>query len=178
MEQYNSRVTKLDQLLEADAALSARMALPPGPLRWVAITVAHSGDSPLWIAAGLAALLWGENPWWTVFGIRTMAATVAGGTAATLLKALFRRQRPAPPIGRLYARVDRHAFPSGHATRIGSMVALLAPILPAWGAALLGAWAGLVCLSRVALQAHFLADVTAGLLIGGLLGLILLLTFL
>ena len=101
-----------DRLLQADAALSARLAVPAGPLRLLAFVFAHSGDSPLWLAAAAAALLWGGAPW-RPFGLRALAATLAGGAAATLLKLLFRRTRPGGPSVGLYTRLDRHAFPSG-----------------------------------------------------------------
>jgi len=164
------RPSSLERLLAADVSLSARLALPNGPLRWLALLVAHSGDSPLWLAGAAAALLWGD-PAWQPVGVRALAATLVGGTGAILLKVLFRRRRPGESFAGLYSRLDRHAFPSGHATRAGCMVVTLSPLLPGWGAGLLAAWAVLVCLARVALQVHYLSDVTAGLALGGLLGL-------
>jgi len=163
----------LDRLLRADAALSARLALPPGPLRWLALLLAHSGNSPLWLAGGTAAALWGDL-FWRAAGVRVLAGTVAGGVAATILKFAFRRRRPGQSFAGLYSRLDQHAFPSGHATRAGCVTVVLASLLPGWAAALLAAWAGLVCLARVSLQVHYLLDVLVGLLVGGLVGALLL----
>jgi undecaprenyl-diphosphatase len=161
-----------DRLLQTDAALSARLAVPAGPLRLLAFVVAHSGDSPLWLAAAAAALLWGGASW-RPFGLRALAATLAGGAAATLLKLSFRRTRPGGPSAGLYSRLDRHAFPSGHAVRAGCMAVVLAALLPGWGDGLLAAWAGLVSLARVALQVHYLSDVVVGLVLGAGIGLAL-----
>jgi undecaprenyl-diphosphatase len=164
----------LRRLLTADAELSLRLTVPSGPLRLMALIVAHSGDSPLWLVGAAAALILDE-PAWRCFGVRVLAATLVGGITATLLKWIFRRGRPGESVAGLYSsRFDRHAFPSGHASRTGCMAVLLAPLLPGWGAGLLTIWAGLVSLARVALRAHYLSDVIAGLVLGALAGLALL----
>lgn len=163
----------LGRLLRADAALSARLALPPGPLRWPALLLAHSGNSPLWLAGGAVAALWGD-PFWRAVGVWAIMGTVAGGVAATILKFAFRRRRPGASFAGLYSHFDPHAFPSGHATRAGCVAVVLAPLLPAWVAALLAVWAVLVCLARVSLQVHYLLDVLVGLLVGALVGALLL----
>lgn len=162
-------------VLTWDVAWSRRLASLRRirPLRWVALILAHSGDSPLWIAVAVGLLLWGGTTGSGV-GRRILVATILGGGTATLLKLVFRRERPGASFAGLYARMDRHAFPSGHATRAGCVAAGLAPLLPAWGASLLIAWAILVCLARVILGVHYLMDVLVGLAVGGALGLLLL----
>jgi undecaprenyl-diphosphatase len=107
-------------------------------------------------------------------GRRILIATIVGGGTASLLKWIFRRERPGASFAGLYARLDQHAFPSGHATRAGCVTAVLLPLLPPGGASLLVAWAGLVCLARVVLGVHYLMDVLVGLAVGGALGLLLL----
>jgi len=159
------------RLLAWDKVTSARLAGSAGGrlAHLLALLVAHSGDSPLWLVGGGAALLWGgatTRP----FGLRILIATLAGALAATLGKWLFRRNRPGASHGGLYTRLDRHAFPSGHATRAACVAVILAPLLPPWVAALLAAWAVAVCLARVALRVHYLLDVAAGLLLGVVLG--------
>jgi membrane-associated phospholipid phosphatase len=162
------------RLLAWDVRCSARLAAigQTRPWRWFALLLAHSGDSPLWLAGGVAGLLWG-GPVGRAAGLRIVVATLAGGVTATLAKWVFRRGRPAPSSGGLYLSLDRHAFPSGHATRAGCVVVSLALLLPGWETGLLAAWAGLVSLARVALGAHYLLDVAAGLLLGVLIGAIL-----
>jgi undecaprenyl-diphosphatase len=163
----------LERLILADRALSARVAVPAGLPRWLAHIVAHSGDSAVWLGAAAAAILWG-SPAWRSFGLRTLFATVVGALLATTIKFIVRRRRPGGPAAGLYASIDQHAFPSGHATRIGCMIAVLSPLLPGWGLALFSLWGGLVCLARVALQVHYFFDVIAGLAVGGLAGLLFL----
>jgi undecaprenyl-diphosphatase len=165
----------LRKLLETDAQLSARLAVPDGLPRWLSIIVAHSGDSPLWLAAGTSALLWGI-PFWKALGLRVLLANLIGSAVSAGLKFLFRRTRPPGPPSGLYARFDQHAFPSGHATRLGCMIATLVPVLPPWAAGLLVIWSLLVGLLRVALQIHYLLDIIAGMAIGGLIGVVLLIT--
>lgn len=157
------------RLLALDGNLTERLRLPPGPERALALFVAHSGDSPLWLAVGGAAWLWG-NPSIKVLGIRVLVANLAGAAAATLLKWTFRRRRPGPAFAALYTRLDRMSFPSGHATRLGCMVVLLAPLVPGWGTAALAVWACAVAWARVALGVHYLSDVLAGLIFGLVLG--------
>jgi undecaprenyl-diphosphatase len=159
----------LERLLQADADLSRRLVAPPGPARLLALAVAHSGDSPIWLIAAAAAILWG-GPAWRPLGVSALAANLVGGAVATLSKWLFRRQRPGKSTAALYLPLDRLSFPSGHATRVACMTVLLAPLLPAWAVALLAAWAVLVPLARVALQVHYVSDVVAGWMLGGLVG--------
>lgn len=163
------------QILTWDVAWSRRLSRyrRVKAVRGVALVLAHSGDSPLWLAAGVALLLWGGAAGGSA-GRRILTATIVGGGTASLLKWIFRRERPGDSFAGLYARMDRHAFPSGHATRAGCVTAVLVPLLPPWGAGLVIAWAGLVCLARVILSVHYLMDVLVGLAVGGALGLILL----
>jgi membrane-associated phospholipid phosphatase len=168
----------LQRLIALDQHLSARLAIPREArfLRLLALAVAHSGDSPLWLLGAAAALIWGGTAW-RGFGWRVLVGTLVAGTAVTALKWAFRRQRP-PGEGRgFYTRFDRHAFPSGHAGRSACLVVLLIPLLPPWGCALLPLWAGLVGLARVALQVHFVSDIVGGWVVGLLTGLALRMAF-
>lgn len=161
----------MERLIALDQRASARLAIPREArlLRLLALFAAHTGDSPLWALGAVAALLWGPVSWHG-FGWRVLIGTLAAGTATTVLKWLFRRQRP-PGEGRgFYTQFDRHAFPSGHAGRSACMVVLLIPLLPPWGLALLPLWAGLVGLARVALQVHFVSDILGGWIVGLLVG--------
>ncbi|MCK4451539.1 MAG: phosphatase PAP2 family protein, partial [Anaerolineae bacterium] len=109
-------------------------------------------------------------------GWRVLIGTLVAGTATTALKWLFRRQRPPGKGLGFYTQFDRHAFPSGHASRCACLVVLLAPLLPLWSTTLFALWAGLVGLARVALQVHFLSDIVGGWAAGLLVGLALLAT--
>jgi undecaprenyl-diphosphatase len=168
----------LQKLIALDQHLSARLAIPCEArfLRLIALAVAHSGDSPLWLLGAAAALIWGDTAW-RGFGWRVLVGTLVAGTAVAALKWAFRRQRP-PGEGRgFYTRFDRHAFPSGHAGRSACLVVLLMPLLTPWGWALLLLWAGMVGLARVALQVHFVSDIVGGWIVGLLAGLALRMAF-
>jgi undecaprenyl-diphosphatase len=164
-----SRVIALDQ------ELSARLAIPREArlLRLLALVAAHSGDSPLWLFGAIAAIIWGNTSWQSL-GWRTMVGTLVAGTVITLLKWLFRRQRPPGESRGFYTQFDRHAFPSGHAGRSACMAILLTPFIPSpWVRALFPLWVGLVGLARIALQVHFVSDIVGGWAAGFLVGLIL-----
>ena len=165
----------LQRLITLDQRVSTGLAISPEEclLRLLALVAAHSGDSPLWLLGAVAALIWG-NTAWQAFGWRVLFGTLTAGAVITLLKWLFRRQRP-PGDGRgFYSRFDRHAFPSGHAGRSACIVILLTPLLPSpWISTLLILWVILVGLSRVALQVHFASDIISGWIVGTLVGLTL-----
>lgn len=166
----------LARLDELDRRLAAGLVLPPHSrvLRGVALLVAHSGDSLLWVLAAGAALFLG-GPIWRVAGLRVLAATLVPGGVAVLLKWLIRRPRPPGERGTLYACGDRYSFPSGHAARGAATVVLLAPLLAPWGWAALPVWVFLVGLARVALGVHYPTDVVGGWGIGAAVGAVLLL---
>jgi len=171
-------MARLRHFITIDRQSSTRLAVPREArfLRLLALIIAHSGDSPLWLTGAAMALVWGDGTW-RDFGWRVLVGTLVAGAATTALKWLFRRQRP-PGEGRgFYTQFDRHAFPSGHASRSACLVVLLAPLLPPWGTATFALWAGLVGLARVVLQVHFASDVAGGWVAGLLVGLALLPVF-
>ncbi len=164
----------LERIAALDRQWSTQLAIPHElrRLRPLALVLAHSGDSPLWLLGAVAALVWG-NKTWRDFGWRALVGTLAAGAAVTSLKWLFRRQRPQGKGWGFYSRLDRHAFPSGHAGRSACQVVLLGPLLPTWGCILLALWAGLVGLARVGLRVHFLSDIASGWGVGLLVGMVL-----
>lgn len=168
----------MQRLIILDRRVSARLAIPREArfLRLLALAAAHSGDSPLWMLGAAVALIWGDA-YWRGFGGRVLVGTLVAGTAATILKWLFRRQRPPGEGLGFYSRFDRHAFPSGHACRCACLVVLLAPLLPSWGLVPLALWAGMVGLARVALQVHFISDIVGGWAAGLLVGMALQMAF-
>ncbi len=161
-------------LLQTDARLSAqlRVAEKPGPLRRLAIFLAHSGDSWFWgiglvMVWFLGGALWKREAVWMVIGIAVTAVV------AQSLKWLFRRQRPPGEWGAIYRATDPHSFPSGHAARVAMLAVLGFALGPLWFALLLLIWAPLVALARVAMGVHYLSDIAAGALLGLAVGLAL-----
>lgn len=102
---------------------------------------------------------------------RFAAALFAAMAAAAAAKVLFAFPRPALAVHDMAIRVigaadSEYTLPSGHATYAGVVVASIWPLL-GWPGRALTVLIGLgVAWSRVALGAHFPADVTAGLLLG------------
>jgi undecaprenyl-diphosphatase len=132
--------------------------------------IAHSGDSLVLVPALL--VLW----WLEGFSRDGGALALAGCYALTVVftaavKFAVRRRRPPGEWGTMYRRTDPHSFPSGHASRtMGMAVLLLARVEVLPGAVLLG-WSFLVGLSRIILGVHYVLDVLAGYLLGGLVAL-------
>lgn len=114
---------------------------------------------------------------WLRLGLRTRAmwalATMATGWAvAVALKLLVQRARP--ELDDPFAVHSGYSFPSGHATNNAVVVTIVILLLrPALGPIarriLLGAgalWVLVTCADRVFMGAHFLSDVTAGVVLG------------
>ena len=148
----------------------ARLANRPGPLRSLAVILAHSGDSWFWLL-GLGMLWWlGPESW------KRKAEILAIGIVVTALivmalKFTIRRQRPQGDWGKIYRQTDPHSFPSGHAVRAFLLATLALGMGPAWFGLLLLIWAPLVSLARVSMGVHYPSDVAAGALLGIALGL-------
>ncbi len=168
-------MSRLYTLLDWDARVSARIvciaALERIPWRRIAARVlAHTGDS--WLVLLVGGLLWVRD--FPQLGFRLILSVLVTATVSSLLKALIRRTRPKSQNDTLYLGPDRYSFPSGHATRLGGVLAVTARVLPLWGITLLVLWAIAVCLSRIALRAHYLGDIAAGLGLGLVAGVALL----
>jgi undecaprenyl-diphosphatase len=164
----------VERLLQADRYYSAKLryAEKPGPLRRLAIFLAHSGDSWFW-GMGLAVAWLAAGPDGKLLAVR-LALAIAGLAVAVLaVKRVFRRRRPEGEWGAIYRKTDPHSFPSGHAARMAMLAVLAAALGPAWFAWLLLIWAPLVALARVAMGVHYLSDVAGGALLGILAGLAL-----
>jgi undecaprenyl-diphosphatase len=164
--------TVRERLLRADRYVSGRLryAEQPGPLRRLAIFLAHSGDSWFW-GAGLAALWLAGTPAEKTLAVRLLAGIAVTAIFVLAIKRLFKRARPQGDWGAIYRSTDPHSFPSGHAARMTMLAVLAAGFGPPWLAWVLLAWAPLVALARVAMGVHFLSDVLAGAGLGIVIGL-------
>jgi undecaprenyl-diphosphatase len=161
----------LDAFLSFDARASGSLRLKPEDAFWhPAVFLAHSGDSWLWVVALGLLWLFGQ-PDWRRRAALLLLAVVVQALVIFALKQLVRRERPQGEWGRIYRTFDPHSFPSGHATRAVLLAVMAVGLGPSWFAGVLLLWAPLVCLARVATGVHYISDVTAGSLIGLLMGL-------
>jgi len=161
----------LRQLRKLDARLSKALLLTQEneQLSYAFKFFAHSGDSWFWLAGLLLVWLlsqgeWREKTFFIGVGLVIMAAAVI------FLKFSIRRPRPEGEWGQIYRITDPHSFPSGHAARSAALTVMAIAIGPPWFAITVALWAPWVGLSRVALGVHYLSDVFAGWLVGGLMG--------
>ena len=160
------------RLLALDHSWSRRLqtASQPAFLHGLESFLAHSGDS--WFVLLAVALEWWlGNPYW-----KSLAIALAIGVGVTallvfLVKFIVRRPRPAGEWGSIYRKTDPHSFPSGHAARVVLLAIVVLGLGPPWLGIILALWALLVCLSRVMMGVHYLSDVLAGALLGGIVGL-------
>jgi undecaprenyl-diphosphatase len=157
-------------LISLDLRLTERMRIAekPGPLRLLAVILAHSADSWFWLAA-LVLLWWLGTDYWKKELLILGVSIVLTALIVFMIKRLFKRQRPMGEWGKFYRLTDPHSFPSGHAARAMMLAVIMLGLSPMVGLALL-IWAPLVGLARVAMGVHYLSDVLAGLLLGTLIG--------
>ncbi len=161
----------LRPLLEWDARVSERLRLAqkPGPLRRLAIFLAHSGDSWFW-GIGLVIVWALGDPGWKYRAVVIFGAIGALAVVVQTLKWTVRRQRPPGEWGAIYRTADPHSFPSGHAARALMLAVLGAALGPTGFALLLVVWGPLVALARVVMGVHYVSDIAAGAVLGLLFG--------
>ncbi len=100
----------------------------------------------------------------------TLAAVV--GLTTTTIKFLTRRIRPNEQVALKYiASGDHFSFPSGHASRMGSLAMFMALLFPTFGWIFI-LWAIAVCYGRIALEVHYFVDIVGGLIWGSIVGVI------
>ena len=163
----------MERIALGDHTIMLRMNRWRAP-RWVRlwmICATRGGDGWLWYALGLAVALFG--------GEQRLGALAASGVAVSIgiclfiyLKRLFRRKRPCALEPHCWATLlppDQFSFPSGHTITAFSVAMSMGQFYPSLLPMLLF-FATSIALSRVVLGMHFLSDVIAGAVIGGLVG--------
>jgi undecaprenyl-diphosphatase len=165
-----------ESLLALDRRLTTRLRIAerPGFLRSFAAVLAHSGDSWFWGIALVIVWALGDELWKWLATIM-LIGIVFTAILVFLIKFTVRRRRPEGQWGGIYRSTDPHSFPSGHAARSVMLAVLALGLGPAPFALLMAVWAPLVALARVAMGVHYLSDVLAGAVLGGVIGLLLLL---
>lgn len=161
--------------LDLDTALTAKAGhwVQAQPARWLAGALAHSGDSYLWLFAGVLIWRFGLDVM-AHAGERIVLITAVTWVVSTILKNFVQRPRPEGDGGAFYLKLDAHSFPSGHATRVGGLWFVLWALLSPGGRGTLIVWGLGVCVSRVALGLHYAGDMLGGVLVGLVTGALLL----
>jgi undecaprenyl-diphosphatase len=161
------------RLVAWDRAISRRwQQVCKGRVHLWAVLGAHLGDGWVWVLALVLALVLmpaAERPlvW------RWAISMASAGGITTSLKFVWRRQRPVQRSGFYSRTYDKHSFPSGHATRMGTVAVFMPALFPKWGWLALFVVLG-VGWSRVALGIHYLLDVAAGFAVGLIVSLVVL----
>ncbi len=170
-------MTVLSYVITSDDRVTGRLVSgrPPRWVRYWMLWATRLGDGWLWLGTAILLAASGGR------GLRVLAGgAVAAGLANILLvltKSRVHRARPCERVRPAHFDVDpltwfpsdRFSFPSGHALNafaIGSVIALAFPLLAVPVLIL----AVSVAASRVVLGLHWLSDVLAGALAGGLIG--------
>jgi undecaprenyl-diphosphatase len=101
-------------LIELDIRLTKdlRIAEQPGPLRTLAVMLAHSGDSWFWLA-GLGLLWWLGSGYWKTRAIVLVIAILLTALVVFSVKFTVRRKRPEGEWGKFYRTPARIPFPPG-----------------------------------------------------------------
>jgi undecaprenyl-diphosphatase len=161
----------MQKLLTFDAQLSQRLrvAEKPGVRRNIAILLAHSGDSWFWLL-GLVVLWLAADVAWKRLAVILVLGILITAAVVMTVKFTVRRQRPSGEWGAIYRNTDPHSFPSGHAARGVMLAVVMLMVGPIWLGIFLLIWGPLVALARVAMGVHYVSDIAAGALLGGVLG--------
>lgn len=142
-------------------------------LRILAVITAHSGDSWFW-GIGLGLLWWFGNDYWKRLALVMVVGIAVTALIVMIIKFSVRRSRPEGEWGRIYRSTDPHSFPSGHAARSAMLAVVGLGLGPLWLGLTLMVWAPMVGIARIAMGVHYPTDVAAGMLLGVLTGLVIL----
>ena len=142
-------------------------------LRIAAAFLAHSGDSWFWIL-GLGVVWWFGDAYWKHLALVMLIGIIVTALIVLVIKFTVRRSRPQGEWGRIYRKTDPHSFPSGHAARSTMLAVLALGIGPLWLGLILLVWAPLVGLARITMGVHYPSDILAGMVLGILLGILML----
>jgi len=161
------------QDLDERFARSTQSQEQPGFIRALAIVLAHSGDSWFWIL-GLGLLWWFGDAYWKQLAVTMLIGILATALVVMVIKFTVKRSRPEGEWGRIYRSTDPHSFPSGHAARSAMLAVLALGLGPLWLGVSMLIWAPLVGLARAIMGVHYPSDIFAGMALGILLGLLIL----
>ncbi|HML15971.1 MAG TPA: phosphatase PAP2 family protein [Bryobacteraceae bacterium] len=144
---------------------------PPHLVRLWMIAATRGGDGWLWYAMGSVVALFGGSERFRALAAAVLAVSI-GIVVFLVTKRAAGRKRPCALEPHCWATLlppDQFSFPSGHTITAFAVAMSLGAYYPSMLMGLLFCAAS-VALSRILLGMHFLSDVIAGGMIGGLLG--------
>ncbi len=145
----------------------------PGFIRALAVVLAHSGDSWFWLIV-LGLLWWLGADYWKQLALVMIIGIGVTALVVLVIKFTVRRRRPQGEWGRIYRSTDPHSFPSGHAARSTMLAVIALGMGPLWLGLSLLLWAPLVGLARIILGVHYPSDIVAGMALGIVMGVLVL----
>ena len=146
----------------------------PSFIRSLAVVLAHSGDYWFWLI-GLGLLWWLGAGEWKHLALVMIISIVITAVVVLVIKFTVRRSRPQGEWGQIYRSTDPHSFPSGHAARSTMLAVVALGLGPLWLGLALLIWAPLVGLARIILGVHYPSDILAGMVLGLILGVLVVL---
>ena len=161
------------QDLDDRFAGSSQTQEQPRIIRTLAVLLAHSGDSWFWLI-GLGLLWWLGDETWEQLALVMIIGIIITAVVVMVIKFSVRRSRPQGEWGRIYRSTDPHSFPSGHAARSTMLAVIALGLGPLWVGLSLLIWAPLVGLARIILRVHYPSDVLAGMVLGIIMGVLVL----
>lgn len=165
------RIQELDDRFAGASQTSEQ----PSFIRALAVVLAHSGDSWFWLI-GLGLLWWLGAEEWKQLALVMIIGIVITAVVVLVIKFTVRRRRPEGEWGQVYRSTDPHSFPSGHAARSTMLAVVAVGLGPSWLGLALLIWAPLVGLARIILGVHYPSDILAGMALGLILGVLVVLS--
>ncbi len=129
--------------------------------------IAHSGDNVIWIGFSILMLL-SFSKQLQYFAILILAASIAGAILSSIIKVIFKRERPIKEKYSEYApwaKFDLNSFPSGHISRIASVAFTLGYYYP-YTFIYMGIYTIILAYSRKKLGYHYASDLIGGVVVG------------
>lgn len=170
-QSFRPRASRLVAVDRRASSWVVRKAESCRALRRGSVIFARAGDGLVWVIVGVAACAVGP-PDSRQGLLQVVVSALLTAALATTIKFGVRRVRPLGPESAKWSAMpeyDLYSFPSGHAARAACIATSVFMVWPPARIPFI-LWAVGVCWARVAVAAHYLFDVLAGMLIGALVG--------
>ncbi|XP_004537905.1 phospholipid phosphatase 6 [Ceratitis capitata] len=162
------KILKLDILWTKKLVTSVFQHIPFAKLRLYCKCLEISCNGIAWLAGWLAFIWIVDSKSLYEMQLNLLFGLILDIIVIAVLKAIFRRRRPAVCSDMLTLGPDKFSFPSGHASRSAFILMFFIVLSPVseflWMPIV--SWTLSVCLSRILLSRHYILDVVGGMGIG------------